>query len=235
MIHRSVGREYPLEWLLQDIHGKVIAQPDWRSGYTWSEEDALGLLDSLYNGCPIGSHVLWREGAASEKRSMFPTMRDPATELLVVDGLQRLWTLYAAVLGVPFLGWRNGGPAEIELNVAFRPRDGLFRMANDQVVQDPEYVPAISAFWREHESLQAAADAFLERLRSDREVLPEVEEALTSALGALWAVPKSSIHVYELDPSCEAEDAIDVWLRVNRHWAREPQSQPRWRLLGSAR
>lgn len=90
--------------------GKVISNiedgdyriPKFQRDYVWSVEDASALIDSIIKGYPIGSVILWE---TTEKlrdvRSIgsinFPEYKDGDKINYVLDGQQRLTSLFAAL------------------------------------------------------------------------------------------------------------------------------------------
>ena len=234
---------YTLDHVLEEVHEGRLGKPNWCRGYVWEEEDAVGLLDSLYRGYPIGSFIFsrpgdevqrfgfWRPGEEDRLwRVIGLDEKNHAVPLVIVDGYQRIATLYRAMRGIPLLTG-DGSLRAIMVVLAFRPRDGLFRIANEQVHQDPEYLPDISVVVNGEWSRET--DKFLDRLRSVREVHPDEEDAVYLALQRLRAIANSSVPVYELDSSYAERDALDVYLRVHRRCGQQPEHrQAKRRPLG---
>jgi len=46
--------------LMADIKNGFIRIPDFQRGYIWSKDQILELLDSVWNGYPLGSILLWK-------------------------------------------------------------------------------------------------------------------------------------------------------------------------------
>jgi hypothetical protein len=67
-------------------------------------------------------------------------------KLLIVDGQQRLTSLYAVFKGKPVL---TEDYKEVKIQIAFRPRDAHFEVADAAIRKDPEYIPDISVLWKE--------------------------------------------------------------------------------------
>ena len=77
--------------VLDQIELGSIALPVFQRGYVWNREQVRGLMLSLYKGFPIGSLLVWET----------PTNDGPNTVRLLLDGQQRITTLYGIVKGHP--------------------------------------------------------------------------------------------------------------------------------------
>ena len=63
---------------------------------------------------------------------------------MVIDGQQRLTSLYAVMRGVEVVG-KDG--AKRKITIAFRPRDGRFEVADAAIRNDPEFLPNVTELW----------------------------------------------------------------------------------------
>jgi hypothetical protein len=64
---------------------------------------------------------------------------------LVIDGQQRLTSLYAVMRGQEVIG-KDGEKRRIV--IAFRPRDGRFEVADAAIRHDPEFLADVTELWR---------------------------------------------------------------------------------------
>src|SRR5262245_12449511 len=77
-----------------------IRMPAFQRGFVWKAGQVLELLESIYRGYPIGSILLWRVEAPilrveDPKNSFFPANDDSYPAHFILDGFQRLSTLYS--------------------------------------------------------------------------------------------------------------------------------------------
>jgi hypothetical protein len=89
-----------LDTILDSIDSGAIALPEFQRGYVWSRGQVRGLMDSLYRAHPVGSLLTWQtrtEGATARG----DTALQPGTVQLLLDGQQRITTLYGIVRGQP--------------------------------------------------------------------------------------------------------------------------------------
>jgi hypothetical protein len=89
-----------VETILDQIDLGSIALPEFQRGFVWNRDQVRGLMASLYRRHPVGGLLVW----VTEKDTA--TMRGPikggeGTVDLLLDGQQRITTLYGIVKGRP--------------------------------------------------------------------------------------------------------------------------------------
>lgn len=79
-----------------------IRIPTFQRGLRWTRRDVLQLFDSIQNGYPIGSLLLWERDAPAETVTLGPIIVEAAADraFYVVDGQQRITALTAALTNV---------------------------------------------------------------------------------------------------------------------------------------
>lgn len=93
--------------LINDIEKGVIKIPKFQREFVWPIEKTAALLDSIVKGYPIGTFILWktdyRMGDVKDigNIALPPTPADRQVEY-VLDGQQRMTSLFAAYKGVTF-------------------------------------------------------------------------------------------------------------------------------------
>jgi hypothetical protein len=102
------------------------------------------LLDSLFVGFPVGTLVFWHTANDKDARALGAERPGLRATTLVIDGQQRLTSLYAVMRGVDVIG-KDGAPRRI--TIAFRPRDGRFQVADAAIRNDPEFLPNVTELW----------------------------------------------------------------------------------------
>lgn len=86
--------------ILDLIDGGTIALPEFQRGYVWNRDQVRGLMLSLYRRYPIGGLLVWSTQAGAAKARGEGTGATGAVKLLL-DGQQRITTLYGLVRGTP--------------------------------------------------------------------------------------------------------------------------------------
>lgn len=87
--------------ILNHIDNGALALPVFQRGYVWKRRQVKDLMNSLYRGYPVGSLLTWttRLGQA-DVRGENQTGKSGAIDLLL-DGQQRVTSLYGIVRGKP--------------------------------------------------------------------------------------------------------------------------------------
>ena len=90
--------------LISEIQNGQIKIPKFQRNFIWDLNKTAKLLDSILKGYPIGTFILWETNKRlSEIKNIgnlkLPLVSDSSKALYVLDGHQRLASLYAAYLG----------------------------------------------------------------------------------------------------------------------------------------
>ena len=89
--------------ILKDVHSGKIQLPDFQRGWVWDDNRIKGILASVAKSFPIGAIMLLETGNESVK---FKTKtiegvkldNEIKPDLLVLDGQQRITSLYQAII-----------------------------------------------------------------------------------------------------------------------------------------
>ena len=120
--------------ILSLVDSGVIALPEFQRGYVWNRDQVRYLLRSLYLGHPVGSLLVWVTSAGTTATRGSEPAGYGTVELLL-DGQQRITTLYGIVRGRPPAFFH--GDARAFLNLYFNVETEVFefylpmKMAND--------------------------------------------------------------------------------------------------------
>jgi hypothetical protein len=90
--------------VLQEVQDGLLAFPRFQRPFVWSTDQRLELLRTILRGLPIGTFMTWRtrQTIATFDRvgrwALAPTVHGSMGRQYVLDGLQRLSTLYVALV-----------------------------------------------------------------------------------------------------------------------------------------
>lgn len=99
-LDRSGGGHYAIPDLVEFAAEGSIRVPIFQRPFIWDAKDVRDLFDSLYRGFPVGTLLLWRHMAPAGKVALGPIeieVRENPNALWVVDGQQRITSLFAAL------------------------------------------------------------------------------------------------------------------------------------------
>jgi hypothetical protein len=203
--------DYPLSKLIEDIDLGEIALPDIQRPFVWKTAKVRDLFDSMYRGFPIGYLLFWRY-QQGETRQIGIGEKKNVPRLLVVDGQQRLTSLYAVMKDEPVF---DEDYQKRKLKISFRPADASFEVATAASERDPEYITDISDVWNGELSRRRFVNRFLERLSSNREVSREEEDQIADAIDRLHKLNDYRFVALELNENVDEEQVAEVFVRVN--------------------
>jgi len=205
--------DYDLAGLLHYIDIGDIGLPDIQRPFVWSNAKVRDLFDSMYRGFPVGYLLFWENGAADGAKHIgIGDKQHQIPNRLIVDGQQRLTSLFSVFRGKKVL---DEDYKERQIEIAFRPRDGKFEVADAAIRRDPEWVPNISEIWASGKSSYQLVKGFLNSI-SDKVRLSEDEEELISHnLDRLFDVHKYPFTALEISPGVDEEQVADIFVRIN--------------------
>ncbi|MDO9517207.1 MAG: DUF262 domain-containing protein [Methanosarcinaceae archaeon] len=209
-LFKEVG--YSLSKLIEDIDVGEIGLPDIQRPFVWNQAKVRDLFDSMYKGFPVGYLLFWANGIGNDHRQIGTDTKQNIARLLIVDGQQRLTSLYSVLKGKPVL--KSDYKAQ-HIRIAFRPKDAKFEVADAAIQRNPEFIPDISQLWSGEISRNKYVKNFLERLGKYREVSDEEEDFLCESIDRLYDLRSYPFTALELSSTVNEEDVADVFVRIN--------------------
>ncbi len=86
--------------IISQIDIGAYALPKFQRGYVWNRAQVRGFMDSLYREYPVGSLLTWRTRTENVEHRGGQALQ-PGTVQLLLDGQQRITTLYGLIRGTP--------------------------------------------------------------------------------------------------------------------------------------
>jgi hypothetical protein len=215
--------------LMSDIEREVIALPDLQRPFVWEDTKVRDLLDSLFVGFPVGTLVLWHTSTDKDARALGAERPGLRATTLVIDGQQRLTSLYAVMRGVEVVG-RDGSTRMV--TIAFRPRDGRFEVADAAIRNDPEFLSNITELWSGTRAKPQIRRDLVNALRDKGRVVSEAyEDAVERNLDRAHAISDYRFPTVDIRKTsttqCEEtteEDVAEIFVRINNQGTRLGQA-----------
>lgn len=205
--------DYDLAGLLHYIDIGDIGLPDIQRPFVWSNAKVRDLFDSMYRGFPVGYLLFWANQAVQGIKQIGAGAKvHHVPALLIVDGQQRLTSLYAVFRGKRVL---DENYQERQIEIAFRPRDGKFDVADVATRRDPEWIPNISEMWSSGKSSRKLVNDFIDRLNQKSPMTEDEEEAIAHNLDRLFDLQKFPFTALEIAPTVDEEQVADIFVRIN--------------------
>jgi hypothetical protein len=202
---------FDLDHLVKNIDRGDIALPDIQRPFVWSNRKVRDLLDSMLRGFPVGYLLFWATGAEVGARAIGTDRKDEAVpRWLIVDGQQRLTSLYSVFTGHPVV---REDYSESRIRVAFRPHDARFEVTDAAIEKDPEFLPDITPLWKDY---RLTVQAFLDRLEAARgSIDPDLRNTIDDRFDSVRDLRAYPFEVVELDAAMDEEHVAEVFVRIN--------------------
>jgi hypothetical protein len=215
--------------LMSDIEREVIALPDLQRPFVWEDTKVRELVDSLFLGFPVGTLVFWHTSSDQDARALGAERPGLQATTLVIDGQQRLTSLYAVMRGADVVD-KHGATRRI--TIAFRPRDGRFEVADAAIRNDPEFLTNVTELWDGRRLTSQIRRDLINALRDKgRAVDNKYEDAVELNLDRARAIidyrfPTVDIRKTATTQAEEVtdEDVAEIFVRINNQGTRLGQA-----------
>ena len=203
--------DYDLNALVTAIDLGDIGLPDIQRPFVWKNTKVRDLFDSMYKGYPVGYLLLWRNGLPDDKVIGTEKKQKPP-RLVIVDGQQRLTSLYSVVKDKPVV--KENFESE-KICIAFNPLDECFEVADAAVRRNKAFIPDISCVWESKSDVFEVVDNYLVGLRVSRDVTDEEIRRIRKSIVNLQSLLSFPFTALELEANISEEDVADVFVRIN--------------------
>jgi hypothetical protein len=178
-----------------------IAIPEIQRPFVWEATKVRNLLDSLYQGYPVGYLIAWRNPTVKLKDGT-----SSAGKRILIDGQQRVTALMASILGREVL---NKDYETVRIKIAFSPLRQVFEVSNPAKTNSSEWIDDVSAVFAPKASLFQIADDYIKANPGcDKDKVYVVLERLRS-------ITNNHLGIIELNDDLDIETVTEVFIRVN--------------------
>jgi hypothetical protein len=203
---------YPVNALIEDIDLGKIGLPELQRPFVWPNVNVRNLFDSLFRGYPAGFLLFWETGAEAGLKGIGIKNEQAVPKLAIVDGQQRLTSLYAVLKGAEVL---RANFKKERIKIAFNPLSARFDVADAAIIKDKSYIPDISVIWQPGTKLLSFARAFIAELSKTRELRPDELDRIEDSISRLHNLPQYQFVALTLSATVDAESIADVFVRIN--------------------
>ena len=95
-----MGTQFKIHEIISEIDKHDYILPEFQRGYVWNRDQVKEYLASLYRAYPTGSFLIWKTPNPGLVRGGVPES-DGGSFQLILDGQQRLTSIYTLVEGKP--------------------------------------------------------------------------------------------------------------------------------------
>ena len=198
--------------LIQQIDLGIIGLPDIQRPFVWPDTKVRDLFDSMYKGYPVGYFLFWANANVEGTKGIGTAAKQKHPNLLIVDGQQRLTSLYAVIKGQQIIR-ENYDTATIV--IAFNPLEGTFVVPDAAVRKNPRYFQNISEVWKSDADIFDITDTFIEKLQQTKELTKEEIKLIRQSFSTLKNLENYPFSALELSTHISEEQVADVFVRIN--------------------
>jgi len=191
----------PISTLLSWINEGEIAIPEIQRPFVWDAIKVRNLLDSLYQGFPVGFLIGWKNPDVK--------LKDSSTSFgkrILIDGQQRVTALMAALLGQEVV---NKDYRKVRIRISFHPIEHRFEVFNSVTATNPAWISDIATVF--------APDTKINRLVQDycAQNPAASQDDVYESMEALRGIAGNQIGLIELAHDLDINTVTEIFIRVN--------------------
>lgn len=190
--------------LLASIKAGDIAIPEIQRPFVWDSTKVRDLIDSLYNGFPVGYIIVWQNPDVKLKDG-----RMSQEKKVLIDGQQRITALTAAIVGNEVI---NSHYKKVPIRIAFNPLEEKFEVLNPAIQKDSTWVPDISKIF----------DGSFNALRFVHEYSQvnsitdwDQQMRLSDVITKLSAIQNNNLGMITLSHELDIDTVTEIFIRIN--------------------
>lgn len=192
---------HPIDTLLTWVKSGEIAIPEIQRPFVWQATQVRNLLDSLYQGYPVGYLIAWRNPTVKLKDGT-----PSAGKRILIDGQQRVTALMASLLGREVL---TKDYETINIRIAFHPQEERFEVSNPAIRKDVTWLADVAELFSPNAKLLQITKAYTA-------ANPGVDEdTLFATLEKLRKIVNNHVGVIDLAEDLDIETVAEIFIRVN--------------------
>jgi len=193
--------QHAIDEILSWVKSGDIAIPEIQRPFVWKATKVRNLLDSLYQGYPVGYLIAWRNPTVKLKSG-----ESAAGKRILIDGQQRVTALMASLLGREVL---TKDYKTVRIRIAFHPGEERFEVRNPAIARDSTWIDDVAKIFMPEASLTLLTDAYTEKNPgTDRNKISLIFEKLRK-------ISNSQVGMIELKESLDIETVTEIFIRVN--------------------
>ena len=131
---------------------------------------------------------------------------------MIVDGQQRLTSLWAVMKGQPVVTDKNDRQL---IRISFNPLREEFAVADAARENDPEWLTSITEIWTSPDGVWAFTNQFISQLAAARELTAEEQQQIGANLGKLAGLTNYQFSAVDLSSGLDIAEVAEIFVRIN--------------------
>ncbi|GAB3752523.1 DUF262 domain-containing protein [Zhihengliuella somnathii] len=177
-----------------------IAIPEMQRPFVWNSTKVRDLLDSLYNGYPVGYLITWQ--------SQDVGLRDGTTsgfKQILIDGQQRITAMTAALVGQEVV---DKDYSKKRIRIAFNPQTEQFATLTPVLRRDSAWISDVAEFLGNSSTYRATTEYLEQNPESD-------EASVVQALQRLNDIQNAQVGIITLADDLDINTVTEIFIRIN--------------------
>lgn len=197
--------QYTVSNILGYVESSQIAIPEIQRPFVWKGKEVRDLIDSLYEGYPIGYLIIWQNSQVRIRG-----FGKGGTKKILIDGQQRVTAMMAALMGREVL---DDQYKSHRIKIAFNPLaesgEERFAVSDASFEHKPEWVSDVSIFFQRDFSFRKFEKEYKEKN-------PELDTTkLEEAVDQLRGITKHQVGIIELSFLLDIDIVSEIFIRIN--------------------
>src|SRR3989344_1499969 len=187
--------------ILNDIQTRMISNPAIQRPFVWKPVQVRDLMDSLYQGYPIGYIIVSKDPDIQ--------LRDGSVaggKKGLIDGQQRITAMQAAILGEEVI---DKNYERKRIVISFNPTIEKFETLNPSIERDKTWIKDISVVLENERAMMEGEENYLSNNPDlDRLVVRENFKKLAD-------IKQRQVGLVELNHDLDVDIVTDIFVRIN--------------------
>lgn len=193
--------------LLTKIQDGQIAIPEIQRPFVWNATKVRDLIDSMYQGFPIGYIITWSNPETRLKDGSFSRGKS-----IIIDGQQRIMAMASAIAGKNIL---NKEYKKKRIVISFNPLDETFAVCTPALINSKKWISDISTLFKPEFNIFEFVKNYTEELNSvDTENQIDALK-IGNILTGLLDIKNIEVGVIELSDEIDLDVVTEIFTRIN--------------------
>jgi len=193
--------QHLIQTILTWVKSNEIAIPEIQRPFVWDATKVRDLMDSLYQGYPIGYLIAWKNPNVRLKDGIIAEGKK-----ILIDGQQRVTSLTAAILGQSII---NKEYQRVRIIISFHPLEERFEVFNTAIQKDKSWIPDISRIYAEDVSILGMVNEYCNNNQGIN------NDLIHRRVESLRNIVNKQIGLIELDSDLDIELVTEIFIRIN--------------------
>jgi hypothetical protein len=200
-IQKYSVNQYPVQHILTWVQSGEIAIPEIQRPFVWDSTKVRDLLDSLYQGYPVGYLIVWQNPSVRLKDGSISKGKR-----ILIDGQQRVTALMTSILGNEII---DKNYRSIKIKIAFNPIERVFEVSNSAIQKDPRWIADISKIFDKDFKLHR----FVQNYTTNNNM--NDFDTIYESIESLKGIVNNPIGFIELSSDLDIDTVTEIFIRIN--------------------